>query len=239
MNGAPEPAGRFYKDARAMPVDGGFSVALDARALKTPLGAAFVVPTLALAKACAAEWRAQGEHILPATLRITQLAFAAIDWTARDPASRAAYVASYAETDLCCHRADSPEALVTRQSTLWDPLVAWGAEALDVRLQVVTGIVAAPSAPEAIAALRARAAAFDNFHLTALSQVTGLSGSALIGFALLMGRLDSKAAFEAAVLDDLWSLERWGEDAAARARLDRIKAEFDVLGAFIAALSAP
>jgi len=231
MSDKPELGRRFYKMASAQSAENGFAVALDARLLKTPGGAPFRTPTLALAAACAAEWQAQGEHVAPATMRVTQLAFAAIDWTARDRASRAAYVASYAETDLCCHRADSPEALVARQSALWDPLVAWGKETLGVALSVVTGVVAAPTAPDTPAKLSDRALALDDFQLTALSQAVGLSGSALIGFALLLGERDARGAFEAAALDDLWSLERWGEDAEARARLDRV-------GAFIAALRA-
>jgi chaperone required for assembly of F1-ATPase len=237
MSQAPEPARRFYKQAQAQAGDGAFTVALDARRLKTPAGGAFRVPTQALAEACAAEWQAQGDHIVPASMPITQLAFAAIDWTAPDRAGRVGYVASYGETDLCCHRAETPEALVTRQAATWDPLVAWGARALGVTLPIVTGIVAAKVPAEALALIRARAAQYDDFALTALSQATGLSGSMLIGFALLQGELSAQQAFEAAALDELWSLERWGEDAEARARLERMRAEFDALAAFIAALA--
>ena len=236
MSDAPEPARRFYKQAAAQAVDSVFAVALDGRLLKTPAGAPFRVPTLALAQLCAAEWDAQGEHILPASMPITQLAFVAIDWTARNRTARSDYVASYVETDLCCHRAESPETLIARQAASWDPLVAWGAGELDVALPVVTGIVAARAPAEAISAIRERASALDDFHLTALSQATGLSGSMLIGFALLIGEVDAQRAFETAALDDLWSLERWGEDAEARTRLDRVRAEFDALAAFIAAL---
>src|SRR5262249_31891351 len=162
---------------------------------------------------CAAEWDAQTTHILPASMPVTQLAFAALDWTAKDRASRINYIAGYGETDLCCHRAESPEALVARQAAAWDPLVAWGKRALGVTLPVVTGILAADVGAETLERIRAHAAALDDFHLTALSQATGLSGSALIAFALLRGQIDANRAFEAAALDELWSLERWGEDA--------------------------
>jgi len=213
-----EPARRFYKQAVAQALDGAFTVALDGRTLKTPAGAPF--------------------RVLPAAMAITQLAFAAIDWTGRDRTSRINYIASYGETDLCCHRAGSPEGLVARQAATWDPLVAWGRRELGVVLPVVTGIVAARAASETLAAISERAALLDDFHLTALSQATGLSGSMLIAFALLYGEVDAQRAFEAAALDDLWSLERWGEDAEARTRLMRMRAEFDALAAFIACLSA-
>ncbi|MCR6643455.1 MAG: hypothetical protein NVV62_02420 [Terricaulis sp.] len=53
---------------------------------------------------------------------------------------------------------------------------------------------------------------------------------------MLDKRLSGKAAFEAAALDNLWSLERWGEDAEARAKLDRQAQEFDNIARFIETL---
>jgi chaperone required for assembly of F1-ATPase len=230
-------ARRFYKSAAAVEAEGGFGVALDARRLRTPGGAPFTAPTRALAEVCAAEWAAQGEHIIPASMPITQLAFAAIDWTADSRPQRAEYVVSYAQTDLCCHRAEGPAELIARQAAAWDPLVAWAAAALGAELPVVTGVIAAEAPPSALAALRQAAAELDDFRLTALSQAAGLTGSALIGLALVEGEIDAAQAFAAAVLDDLWSLERWGEDEEARARLERVRAEIDVLGRFIGALA--
>lgn len=232
-------ARRFYKTASAASADGGFAVALDERRLRTPGGAPFTARTRALAEACAAEWEAQGQAIVPASMPITQLAFAAIDQTAAARAQRIAFVVSFAETDLCCHRAEAPAELVARQAAHWDPLVAWGAEALGAKLPVVTGVVAADVPHQALDALRERAEDLDDFGLTALSQAAGLTGSALLAFALLEGRLDAPGAFAAAALDDLWSLERWGEDEEARARLDRLRAELDALARFIAALKLP
>ena len=232
-------ARRFYKTASAALADGGFGVALDERRLRTPAGAPFIAPTRALAEACAAEWKAQGQAIVPASMPITQLAFAAVDQTAAARAQRSAYAVSFAETDLCCHRAEAPAELVARQAAHWDPLVAWGADGLGAELPVVTGVVAADVPRQALDALRERAEALDDFRLTALSQAAGLTGSALLAFALLNGRLDAPGAFAAAALDDLWSLERWGEDEEARARLDRLRAELDALARFIAALELP
>ena len=232
--GAPR---RFYKSASVAEPPSGFGVALDARTLKTPGGAPFVVPTRALAQACADEWGAQGEHVAPASMPLTQLTFAAIDWAASSREQRADYVASYAATDLCCHRAAAPPELVARQAAAWDPLVDWGSQELGVRLPVVVGVIAATVGEGVLVVLRARALSLDDFHLTALSQAVGLTGSTLIGFALLEGRLDAQAAFAAAALDDLWSLEKWGEDEEARARLVRLQEEIGNVKRFCESLS--
>jgi chaperone required for assembly of F1-ATPase len=233
---APALPRRFYKSATVAEREGGFGVALDERTLRTPGGAVFVGPTRALAQLCADEWAAQGEHIIPASMPASQMAFATLDWTAKNRDQICDYVAKFGETDLCCHRAEAPAELAARQAEHWDPLVQWGADELGIALPVVAGIVAAEVDAKTLAALRAHAAALDDFRLTGLAQAAGLSGSALIGFVLTRGVLDSARAFEAAALDNLWSLERWGEDTEARARLERQRAEFNAIARYFEAL---
>lgn len=231
------PVRRFYKEARTIEVAGGPGVALDARTLKTPAGAPLVTPTWALAEACAQEWQSQAEFIKPASMPITQLTFAAIDWTRPAREQRIEYVASFGATDLCCHRAEAPAELAARQEALWGPLVRWLDDALGAPLPVITGVIAADVPEQSLETLREHARACDDFALTALSQGAGLTGSAVLAFALQRQQIDAHTAFAAAALDELWSLERWGEDAEARARIERLHAELAVLHAFIAALA--
>jgi chaperone required for assembly of F1-ATPase len=145
------------------------------------------------------------------------------------------HIAKHAETDLVCHRAEAPGALIQRQKAVWDPICKWAEEYLGVRLPVVTGIIAAEASPD-IALLRSRADSLDDFRLTGLAQAVGLSGSALIGFALLEGRLGAEGAFNAAALDDIWSQETWGLDEEAQARLEHMRGEFHALEKFFTAL---
>jgi chaperone required for assembly of F1-ATPase len=228
-----EPARRFYKTATATAEHG---VALDARTLRTPGGVAFRAPTAALAEAMAAEWDAQRDLILPASMPVTQLAFAAIDHTPRRRDDLMAHVVAYGETDLVSHRAETPATLVARQAAAWDPLVAWADDALGVGVSVVASVIAAPVDPASRAKLAAFAEALDDFRLTALAHGTGLFGSAVIAAALVAGRLGADDAFAAATIDDAWSLEKWGEDAEARARLERLRTDTQALARFLAAL---
>ena len=61
-------ARKFWTAASAVPVEGGFTVHLDARPVRTPLKAPLVLPTLALAEAVAAEWDAQDKTVDPETM---------------------------------------------------------------------------------------------------------------------------------------------------------------------------
>lgn len=234
-----QAARRFYKHARVAAREQGYGVALDERVLRTPRNRPFQSPTRALAEAVAAEWEAQGERIAPASMPMTQLAFAAIDATPERRAELSRALAKYIETDLVCHRADSPPELVARQSAAWDPIVAWAEHRFHMRLPVVTGVIPAGIPPQHLTTLEWEVDDLDDFRATALAQAITLSGSALIGFALLERQLDARAAYDAASLDEEWSLEKWGADAEARARLERRRCEFGALARFIAALEAP
>lgn len=228
-----EPIRRFYKEASVHESEAGFAVQLDQRSLRTPGNARFAAQSRALAEAIAAEWNAQREHILPSSMPLTQLAFAAIDHTPNRRDALVDYVGKFAETDLLCHRAETPVELIARQAESWDSLRDWFIATLGAELPVVTGIVAAEVPAGEIAKVRAAAAALDDFRLTALAQAAGLAGSAIIAFALVHGAATPEAAFEAAALDDLWSQEKWGRDDEAQARLDRQRREFENIARFV------
>lgn len=227
---------KFYKRADPVAVDGGFGVALDDRALRTPGRARFVTPTDMLAAACAAEWDAQREVIDPHTMPLTRLVNVAIDRTPQARAELAAHIGSYAETDLVMHRAGSPASLTAKQAKAWDPLIKWAAEHLGARLPVVVGVLPAPMEDATRDNVEAAALKLDDFRLTAVAHGAGIAGSAVIPFALLRGRIDGLEAFQAACLDDLYALETWGEDEPARERLEGLYMEFLTLQRFFAAL---
>lgn len=227
---------RFYTDVTAELRQGGFAVLLDARQLRTPGKAPLLAPTQALAEACAAEWRAQGESVRMETMPLTRLVNTAIDQTPNTRALSVESIAGYAATDLVCHRAETPAPLVQRQADVWGPLVDWARHDLGAPLKVVAGVIAADQPHAARNAFAAAADACDDFALTGLARAVGISGSGVIGLALQRGRLGADEAYAAACLDDLWQLETWGEDFIARQRLDALKEEFATLGAWFSAL---
>ncbi|MGE0046136.1 MAG: ATP12 family chaperone protein [Hyphomonadaceae bacterium] len=228
-----EAARRFYKEAAVREEGGGFAVALDGRALRTPGKLAFAVPTRALADLVAEEWNAQSERIDPMSMPHTRLANVAIERTPATRSDLVAMTAKYGETDLLCHRADAPAALVARQAEAWDRWIAWSRAELQFTPAVVTGIAAQTND---LSPLERAAGELDDFRLTALAHGVGLLGSAILGFALVRGALEADAAFEAAHLDDLHQIEAWGADEEAVQRLDRLKSEIAALAQFIAAL---
>jgi len=208
-------AKRFWKAAMVEAVEGGFTVKLDGRAVKTPAKAALIVPTRAMAEAVAAEWQAQGEKIDPGTMPVTRSANAALDKVAAQKAEVAELIAAYGETDLLCYRAEAPEELAALQSAAWDRWLDWAAHRFDARLTVTLGVVPITQPDPAMAALSARVAACDIWELAALHDLVGITGSLVLGLAVAEGALSSENAWSASRIDEDWQIVQWGEDEEA------------------------
>src|SRR5262249_6433444 len=69
---------RAYREARVTPAEGGWRILLDDRILQTPAKASLLLPTRGLAEAVAAEWAAQKETIIPASIPLMRLAATAV-----------------------------------------------------------------------------------------------------------------------------------------------------------------
>lgn len=216
---------RFYKTAAGTPVDGGWGILLDGKALRSPAKRPFVLPTEALAQAIADEWQAQGEKVEPSSMPLMQFAATAIDCLAEDRTALVEEIAGYGHSDLICYRAEEPPALARRQEEVWQPLIAWTAERYDVALNVTSGIVAVDQPAHALATFRRVLEACDLFALTALAGATGSAGSLVIALALAEGRVSADEAADAALLDELFQAEKWGSDPEAERRRAGIRAD--------------
>lgn len=208
---------RFWQAATVAADGDGWGVLLDGRGVRTPAGAPLRLPTPALAAAVAAEWQAQDGPVQPASMPLTRLANTAIDKVGPQQAAIADLVAAYGATDLLCHRATAPPELVATQAAAWDPLLDWAAAVLGARLRVTGGVIAIDQPAMALERLRAEVAGLDPFRLGALHDLVAISGSLILGLAVLRRHLTVAVAWEAATVDESWQIAHWGADAEAAA----------------------
>lgn len=208
-------AKRFWRAASTEACDGGFTVLLDGRAVKTPAKAAFVVPTLAMAKAAAAEWDAQTGAVRPETMPVTRAVNSALDKLSLQFDEVVSLLAAYGASDLLCYRATGPEALVTRQAAGWNPLLEWSAADLGAPLVTTAGVVHIDQPPGSVARLHALTAALDIFRLAAFHDLVAISGSLILGLAVTRGRLAAEEAFDLSRIDEAYQAEIWGVDDEA------------------------
>jgi chaperone required for assembly of F1-ATPase len=230
---------RFYKDVTVEAGDSGWLVLLDGRSIKTPAKKMLALPTEALAMILAGEWAEQGERIDPPLMPATRLAFVTLDRMAETRAETCAEIAKYASTDLLCFRAPQPPDLALAQAAAWDPLLAWAKSDLGAELVAVAGVIPADQDPVALQAILARAALLDDWQLTTLAHITALCGSAILGLALLEGRIDAEQTFALSTIDESYQISQWGEDEEAASRLTALRNEVVVAGRVLRALAAP
>lgn len=219
-------AKRFWKSADVAEEDGGFTVRLDGRGVKTPAKSPLVVPTPEMAQAIAAEWDAQEDVIDPGSMPVTRAANAALDKVRPQQAEVARMIAGYGDSDLLCYRADSPAELVQRQAEAWDPLLDWAARDLGARLRPVTGVMHAPQDAAALRALSDRVHGMEAFTLTAFHDLVSLSGSLVIGFAALHDLHDMATLWRLSRIDETWQEQQWGVDEEAAELAARKESDF-------------
>jgi chaperone required for assembly of F1-ATPase len=218
---------RFYQDVAVKDDGAGAAPLLDGKKVRTPAKAQLVLPTRALAAAVAEEWRAQGERIDPATMPLTKLANSAIDGVVGREQAVIDDIAAHAGSDLLCYRAQAPDGLVAAQRKHWDPVLAWAEDALAAPLVLGEGVVHVAQPQASLDAVKAALAGRDGFSLAALHVLTGLTGSALLGLAVALGRLTPEQAWEAAHVDEDWQIGQWGEDHEAAQRRQNRRRDFD------------
>jgi chaperone required for assembly of F1-ATPase len=229
---------RFYKETAVDAGEGGHRVLLDGKPMRTPAKSILVVPTVSLAEAIAGEWRGvpDGAEINAAHLPLTRLAATGLDRVVSRREEVIADTAKYAGSDLLCYRATTPDSLVKQQHDAWQPLLDWAAERYGARFVVTEGIRFVEQPEEAKARLKEAVSAYTDVALSALYNLTHTSGSVVIALAVAEERLTGEGAFAAAQVEELYQIERWGDDPHAKKQREGVHMDLESCARFLALL---
>ena len=191
---------------------------LDKRPVRSPGGKELFLPSKVLAECIAREWDIQGQTIIPSGMPMMSLAVTAIDRVTpqRDYVVRT--IAAYGGSDLLCYRAEDPIELGGRQAKLWQPLLDWCAENHGATLMVTVRIMPISQSLDALDAIKQAVDEYDDFALAALYEIVSTLGSVVIGLAISGGHISVEEGVKAALLEEYFQIERWGEDKEASER---------------------
>ncbi len=229
---------RFYTQANVKEEAGRFLIELDGRQVKTPGRNALVLGSKALALAIAEEWEAQEKEIDPEAMLLSKLANTVLDRVASRREVVIDEISLFGASDLLCYRAEEPEGLVERQAGAWDPMLDWLEALTGARLKVTSGIVFTSQSSEDLTRLRRNVAARDDFDLAGLHQAVSLTGSLVLGLAMLEVYLTADSAHDLANIDEVWQMEMWGGDLEAETRLKGRRRELAAAGRYLELLRA-
>ena len=222
-----------WQDAAVAEEGASYAIHLDGKPIRTPQKRPLQVPTRALADAIVAEWKAQGDKVMPDTMPLTRYMNSVIDTVSFNRESVVDTIAAYAETDLLCYRAERPETLVLRQSTAWDGPLTDLAQRHAAPMIVTTGILPVEQPAESLVNLRRIVEAHDDVALAALHDLTAISGSLVLALALSEERMTVQETWSASRIDEDWQIEQWGEDDLASADASRKLNAFKTAARFL------
>lgn len=227
---------RFYKQVKIACEEGGFTILLDERPVKTPAKRHFIVPTEAFATFVAQEFESQKHVVNPVKMPMTRLVNTVIDGIADDMQVVFEDLLRFVACDMIFYRAQTPTELVQKQSEQWDPLLDWAEEKLGARFYLTEGLMHMEQSPEAIQAVSHYLRNVESpYMLAALHMMTTLTGSALIVLAVAAGKIDADHAWSIAHLDEDWMMEQWGTDKEAMAHRAHKKVEFKAAATIVTA----
>lgn len=229
---------RFWTEVDIEATEGGFLVMLDGAPAGTPAGNRLALPSNELADSVADEWRRQPADVDKELMPRTLLANTAID---RIPNSREDVVSSisrFAESDLLCHRAAGPAELAARQENGWGPVLVWARNRFGTELKTGAGVMPIHQDARTLELLRNEVRSRTRFELAALSEIVTLTGSLLLGLAVLHSRLQPEICWNLSIMDEIFQSELWGVDAEA-AEVQHRRREAFLIACEFAALSGP
>ncbi|WP_316861742.1 ATP12 family protein [uncultured Cohaesibacter sp.] len=215
-----------------------FSILLDGRSVRSPAKKIVAVPSRSVAEILREEWDAQQTEINPALMPMTRLVNSTIDGVEAAREAMLEEICAYLGNDLLCYPASHPQRLVERQKAHWHPVLDWAEVELGGRFVQASGILAVDQSPVMAERLKGIWCELDIFQLASVHTIMTITGSALLSYALWKRFMERDEVWAAAMVDEDWNIELWGEDEEATKRRVFRRTEFDAAAFIIEAFQA-
>ncbi|OMO95000.1 ATP12, ATPase F1F0-assembly protein [Corchorus capsularis] len=208
---------RFYKKVTTRESDDGigWTVMLDYRTLKTPSKRPLKLPTLALAKAIAAEWEyQQTDGIRPFTMPLMKLACTALE---RVPLTRVKIIENlmkkFHQDLVFCRAPDDNDLTVgvhARQVEKIDPLLEWVASEFGYKPIVYTSYFGGKQGDELTKAVENVLKNTNDCELAGIDALAAAGHSLVIALGIFRGKLQIEEAIELIRLEEDLQVDKWG-----------------------------
>ncbi|MBR7158389.1 MAG: hypothetical protein IKD08_01745 [Alphaproteobacteria bacterium] len=205
---------RFYKEVSIEKDESSdaFKVLCDGKPLKNMKGNVILIPSETLAQEVAAEWQAQDEEIIFATMPITNFVSMALGMDDDDRKRIKEDSMSFVSTDVLCYRASFPANLVQKQKETWDPIIDWLKDALEVEMAVAEGVLPCPQTLKTEEKIREVLNELNDFQLLGFVKIAAVCTSVSLGLAVVKNFITAEDAFERSRLEETYQNNQWGRD---------------------------
>ena len=187
-----------------------FQIYLDDTCLQSDQGNNIKLPAQ-LAEAVIKEWNADGKIDIMKNSFYTKFSFSVIDMTKRERDNVIARLVAYGNCDPICYIAGEPTKLHLMQKNLYNPLIDWAERFLSIKLNKGSGLLFIEQPTRNSDNVKKFLEELDNFHLTAVHELTKSLGSLFTSLALYKNIIGPELAWEVAHVEDNFRIEVWGE----------------------------
>ena len=202
-----------------------YYVQINGKTAKTPEGNLMELPTSKLAQIILKNYKSYKTKRNNTIVSPIRLANTAIDMVAKDKNNYIKQLCSYANSDLVCYFASSPEDLVKKQNKSWLPLITFMQDFYNINILYTTEIFSINQTKESLSKLKVILNKKNNFELSAISVLSQLTSSIIISLALVNNKINVKKAFELSNLEEIYQSTFWGKDEEAFTRLKAISVD--------------
>ena len=202
---------RYWKKVRKEELSKNlFLIYLDKVLLKTDQGNEVSVSER-LAEELVKEWSVEGKVEAIKKSFFTKFCFSASDITKSEREAVLGSLTEYGNCDSICYIADEPTKLHLKQKDLYKPVIDWAEKFFSIKLNIGTGLlfIEQPSLNANI--IKKYLEELDNFHLTAIHELTKSLGSLFTCLALYKKVISPEHAWEVANVEDNFRIEVWGK----------------------------
>ena len=189
--------------------DSNYQVLLDKMQLKTELGNLVLLPK-ELAVSVSKEWRSGQDFSKIKSKFYTKFCFRVFDYTALFKLKVFKKIIEYADCDLICYLAESPEELTKRQKKILSNYIDWSNQRFSIKLKVATGISYVKQEDKNKLIIQNYLERLNDIELTIIDELTNLTGSFFISCALFNKAVGAMDAWNASNIEDSYRIEKWG-----------------------------
>ena len=208
------------------------SIFLDNKPLKTPASEILILPIL-LCKKVFLEWDGIVDKIKPLEMPYYSYSVTAIDRILPQRNYVISQLVSVVKTDLICYREGDNIPLKKLQGLKWQPFLDWSESKFGVKLDIIESLMPISQPNESIIKFEKLISSFDDFGIAGLHNLVTISGSLILSLALYFNQISVKDFYDLALLEELFQVEKWGEDFEASDRRKGIFKEFQEAKLFL------
>ncbi len=208
---------RFYKLVSHEKKSGGYAILLDGRAVKTKSGAVLLAQNEQVANEIVKEWAGQGEKIDPDSMPFTQILNTRIDQVSQKRKAMSQAILKYLNTDLICYPTQEPRELYDLQEKHWAKHREWVEKLFGEPLKTTTSLQALTQEDTLHKSVAMHVEKMSDDIFTLLQVAVPLSGSLVLGLALIEGEAGANEVFECCFVeehykDEIYLVGKYGRD---------------------------